>query len=348
MRIGVVNDLHSALHVLCKAIEAGGHEVAWKALDGAEAVSRCRADRPDVVLMDLIMPVMDGVEATRRIMAEAPCPILVVTATVTGNATRVYEALGAGALDAVDTPTLAPDGSVVGADRMLRRIDQVRQLAAEPHRALRVEAEPPPPISAPRSEGSSDLPPVLAIGASTGGPQALAVLLRGLPRPLRHAVLIVQHIGAPFVEGLADWLGRECSCPIATARDGEAIVPGRVVLGTGDRHLIADRQGRIRCPEEPSELLHRPSVDVLFGSLASGPCRGVAVLLTGMGRDGATGLLELRGRGWWTIAQDRETSVVWGMPGTAVREGAACEALPIDAIAASAAKHLARVAGGSA
>jgi two-component system response regulator WspF len=343
MRVAIVNDLRLAVEALRRVVATiPGAEVAWVAMDGAEAVRRCCEDRPDVVLMDLVMPVMDGVESTRRIMEECPCPIVVVTATVEGNCSLVYHALGHGALDAVNTPTIGIGGDMSGATPLIRKIEQVRrmsELEAGPRRSspaastdqsmLRATAAERSPASF-RGVGS----PVLAIGASTGGPQALAKVLSALPPEFDWPVLVVQHVDAEFVEGLATWLGEQVRRPVSIAVPG---LPsrGRVAIAGSNLHLVMETGGRLGTAVEPSDVLHRPSVDVLFSSLASRPGgAGIAVLLTGMGRDGAAGLLELRRAGWSTIAQDEATSVVWGMPGAAVRLDAAEEVLPLDRIGA--------------
>lgn len=328
MRIAIVNDLRIALAAL-KAVVASRPDLAlaWTAENGREAVERAKADRPDLILMDMVMPEMDGVEATRRIMREAPCPILVVTATIEGNAGRVYDALGSGALDAVVTPTLGADGSLAGARELLRKIDHVRLLHG---------AKPVAPTAAPPQPKPVGTRRILAIGASTGGPQAVATLLEALPKPFPHPILLVQHVGDEFVRGLAEWLESRTGIATRLVLEPTALTPGTLHLAGRPGHLVVegDSRGGLRAAvrDEPREHLHRPAVDELFRSLADGSVLGVAALLTGMGRDGAEGLLALRRRGWWTIAQDRETSVVWGMPGEAARIGAACETLPIGAI----------------
>ncbi len=336
MRIGIVNDLKLAIEALRRVVAAApDSSVAWIAEDGQQALDRCREDRPDLVLMDLIMPVMDGVESTRRIMAECPCPIVVVTATVDGNATKVYDALGFGALDAVNTPTLGPRGDVGGAEALLRKIELVRRM----HRPMPRLAVPAVDRPAAALAGAGARDPLIAIGASTGGPQALVTLLSGLPDTLGAPIVVVQHVDAEFVPGLVRWLGDQIARPVRIAEPGP-VKPGEVHVAGHNRHLVLDAAGRFDYREQPEDLPHRPSVDVLFQSLAASRRRGVAVLLTGMGRDGAEGLLAMRKSGWCTIAQDRETSVVWGMPGTAVRLGAAEEVLPIDAIAARVARAM--------
>lgn len=320
MRVAIVNDLKLAVEVLRQSVlRIPGAEVAWIAEDGRQAIERCAEDRPDVVLMDMQMPVMDGAVATREIMRRTPCPIIVVTASIQANLDRVYDALGAGALDVTTTPTFGPGGSIDGLDSLARKIDHVRQL--EHGHAVRL---PEASRAAPSGRG------IIAIGASTGGPQALAAVLpRGMELPA--PVVIVQHIDRAFAPGLAEWLARETGHAVTIAQDGQAPTVGMVHVACNDDHLVLEG-GRFAHRAEPRTLAHRPSVDVFFESLVGQP-RGVAVLLTGMGRDGAEGLRALRRAGWHTIAQDEATSVVWGMPGAAVALGAAVEVLPINRIA---------------
>jgi chemotaxis response regulator CheB len=326
MRIGIVNDVSLAVEALRRVVVSHpGHEVAWVAFDGAEAAARCLADTPDVVLMDLIMPTVNGVEATRRIMRDSPCAILVVTASVEENFSLVFDAMGQGALDAVNTPVLDPRG-LRGGGELLAKLATIGRLLHRPARARPVEHTP-----APRASTSS---PLIAIGASTGGPLALVTVLRALPRDLAAATVIIQHVDVQFAAGLGDWLEEETGKHVALASDGaEAGKPGILLAGTND-HLVLRPDGTLAYVAEPIDYPYRPSVDVFFASLVahwSGPAIGV--LLTGMGRDGAEGLLAMRRAGWPTIAQDRETSVVYGMPKAAADIGAAAEVLPLDAVA---------------
>ncbi|BBL69620.1 chemotaxis-specific protein-glutamate methyltransferase CheB [Methylogaea oryzae] len=331
MKIAIVNDLKLAVEAQRRVLQAeSGLDVCWTAADGLEAVRLCAAQRPDLVLMDLIMPVMDGVEATRRIMAESPCPILVVTASVRGNFAKVYEALGAGALDAVATPVLGPGGKLDGGGELLRKIATLQTLTAQ--------AKPAPAASEPRVSSAAVLerlrpPPVVVIGASTGGPNALAELLGGLPAGFPAAVVAVQHLDSNFAGGLATWLGQRTALKVAPLVDGERLRAGQVWLVTGDEHLVLDENLRLRYTPEPQGLAFRPSVDVFFHSVAGAGLEGCGVLLTGMGRDGAAGLAALRRAGFFTIAQDQASSVVWGMPKAAAELGAASEVLPLSAIA---------------
>jgi two-component system response regulator WspF len=325
MRIGLVNDLPIALEALRRTVgRMPDATIAWTAMDGSEAVSRCAADRPDLVLMDLIMPVMDGVEATRSIMRDTPCPILVVTATVTGNAARVYDALGAGALDAIDTPNLTDPA---GIERLCRRIQSIVRIARP------VAASSTALVEATRSTDTQPLATPALLGASTGGPQALRRVLASWPKPLSFAAVIVQHLDAAFVPGLAEWLGRECHHVVRVAEAGQPACPGTVYIAGGTQHLLLDSKCVFRQHAGAPSDLHQPSVDALFESAArAGLVPGVAALLTGMGSDGARGLLALRRAGWKTIAQDQHTSVVWGMPGAAAQIGAAARVLGVDQV----------------
>lgn len=330
MKIAIVNDVPLAREALRRAVATvPGHDVAWMARDGAEAIEKARADRPDLILMDLIMPGVDGVEATRRIMAESPCPILVVTATVSGNMGRVYEAMGLGALDAVDTPSFDHRDGMLGTSPLLEKIATISRLIGRPSRM----AVPPPPPSPFEDEGRPRWP-LVAIGASTGGPNALGEILSGLPSPFPASVAIVQHVDQSFAPGLARWLAEKTGRPVELIEPGQRPEPGRTYLAGTNDHVVLDDSLRFRYVSEPKTLYYRPSVDVFFASLAGRwPARGVAALLTGMGRDGASGLKSLRDAGWRTIAQDESSCIVYGMPRAAVEVGAAERVLPLGEVA---------------
>ncbi len=333
MRIGIANDSLIARVALQRAVESvDGHRVAWMARDGAEAVEMAKADRPDVILMDLIMPGLDGVEATRRIMASCPCPIVVVTSSVSGHLGRVYEAMGLGAIDAVDTPTIGPSGDLGGARMLLDKVQTVAKLVGLAPRPMIAPAGPPPPPAA-RAEVDPSWP-LVAIGSSTGGPAALAEILAGLPDSPDYATVIVQHVDPAFAPGLARWLVERTGRRVDLVEPGDRPLPGRVLLASTNDHVILDESRTLQYVAEPAEVHYRPSVDVFFRSLAGRwPEPGAAALLTGMGKDGAAGLLALRRAGWLTIAQDEASSVIWGMPGAAVRAGAADKVLPLVEIA---------------
>jgi two-component system response regulator WspF len=333
MKIAIVNDLNLAVvairHVL---LGSKRHEVAWVATNGEEAVRLCAGNRPDLILMDLIMPVMDGVEATRRIMTDSPCAILVVTATVDGNSSKVYEALGAGALDAINTPAGAQ-----GAAALLAKIDLLGKLIGD--QPARAKTLPPGPATPRPAKGPAQL---LAVGASAGGPMALSQMLGDLPADFPAAVVIVQHLDPQFAPGLAEWLARHSRLPVRLAAPGDGIVPGTVLIAGSADHLVFTGSGTLGYTPEPVEENYRPSVDVFFQSvIRHWAGLAIGVLLTGMGRDGARGLKLLREAGHHTIAQDRATSVVYGMPKAAAEMGAAWEVLPLGAIGAAVTKRFA-------
>lgn len=326
MRIAIVNDLPMAVEALRRVVASlPDAELAWVAKDGQEAVAECRNDTPDVVLMDIVMPVMDGAEATRLIMQQSACPILVTTATIQGNADKVFQALGHGALDAVDTPVLGLGGDLRGADQLVKKLRQVAILSRKTGPVVSHAQE-----TAPAPRPSDRLPPLVAVGASTGGPQALCVVLQALRHPTPFPVIIVQHLGTSYVPGLAEWLSNETQSRVQVVQPGRRPQPGITQIACTEDHLVLDQNGLLQYVREPEHQIYRPSVDAFFASLCTAPIEpGAAVLLTGMGRDGAASMKSLRGAGWDTIAQDEPTSVVWGMPGAASKLGAASRILPV-------------------
>jgi two-component system, chemotaxis family, response regulator WspF len=329
VRIAIVNDLPLAMEALRRVVTSEKqHQIAWIAYDGAEAVDKCAADTPDLVLMDLIMPVMDGVEATKRIMENSPCAVLVVTATVTGNASKVFDAMGHGALDAVNTPVLGLTGSVQGGSVLLSKIQTIGKLIGKPlPRIGRFSKEQSFRFS---SDGSTNRArSLVAIAASTGGPLVIAKLLRNLPKDFAASVIVVQHVDAEFAPGLADWLQTETSRPVRLIQPNDRPEDYGILLAATNDHLILTPARSLHYSPEPKDYPYRPSADVFFRSLAEHwTGSGAAVLLTGMGRDGAEGLLTLRQNNWLTIAQNRQTSIVYGMPKAAAELNAAEKVLP--------------------
>ena len=325
MRVAIVNDDAVAVEILRRALASSPeYSLAWIARDGAEAVRRCEQDPPDVLLMDLLMPVMDGVAATRRIMSETPCAILVVTGDVTRNTSKVFAALGAGAVDVVATPAQARDAGKASTQALLNKIKLVAQVGVTRF--------------APARRGVADAPPLdglVVIGASAGGPPAVARVLRDLAPDLRVAVLVVQHVDAEFVDSMADWFDSQASFAVEVAREGASPLAGHVYISAGDLHMVVRPGGTLGYEREPSVALYRPSADVLFASVAAN-WKGVvaAVVLSGMGRDGTIGLGVLRAHGARTIAQDEATSAVYGMPRAATEAGAATDVLALEKIGA--------------
>ena len=333
MKVAIVNDSRAAAEVLRRILaQLEGFELLWTAYSGDDAVAHCKSARPDIILMDLIMPGIDGAETTRRIMQSTPCVILVVTATTVGNRDLVFEAMGHGALDAVNTPILGAGGDMAGAEPLLQKLRTVARLVA-PVRVDRLR-EHVSGVRTGRPAPDSGRLPIVAIGASTGGPQALAQVLSHLPLNFPAAVLITQHVDDHFAPGLASWLEHSCALPVRIARDGEPLSTRGVWLAGSHDHLIFDDEdGCLHYTPNPRDTPYRPSVDALFHSLAGAhKAVRIGVLLTGMGRDGAEGLLAMRNAGAFTIAQDAATSVVYGMPKAAAEIKAATEVLPLNAI----------------
>lgn len=305
---------------LVQALEgAGDIEVVGHAARPGEVLRAVQDLQPDVVVLDLAGG--GGQQVIEQVMALAPTPILVLSGT--GRASgEAMEALVAGAVDVLPPSAWTPAAE----DALRAQVRIVSGVAVVRHRRPRVVK--PRPARGDDNAGVT----VVAIGASTGGPAALVDVLAGLGG-IEAAVLVVQHLHPDFVDGLVAWMARVSPLPVELARDGAQVRAGVVYIAPGDTHLRLDGSDRMVLDVEP-EALHRPSVDVLFSSLAARERgRNVGVLLTGMGEDGAKGLLELRQRGDVTIAQDEGTSVVYGMPRAAARVGAAEHVLPLDQVA---------------
>lgn len=324
MRIAIVNDMVIAIEALRRVLlTAPEHQIAWIAKNGAEAVARCANDRPDLILMDLIMPVMDGVEATRQIMKSSPCAILIVTASVQKNSAKVFEAMGHGALDAVNTPILSKDDTK-SANALLQKISTIGRLIRSSDAAAMSKSK------LARSAPSS----LIVIGSSTGGPKALSTIVSRLPENFRIPIVIVQHVDQQFALGMIDWLNNQTPLEVKKASIGDRPEKGVIYLACTNDHLCMQSNRTLSYTKHPIDYPYRPSIDVFFKSAAQyWPSKGTAILLTGMGRDGAEGLNALRQHGWYTIAQNKESCAVYGMPKAAIELNAAVDVLNPDAIA---------------
>jgi two-component system, chemotaxis family, response regulator WspF len=331
LRIAIVNGMAMAVEALRRAIiQYPGYLLAWIAHDGAEAVALCNQDTPDLILMDLMMPVMDGAEATRRIMNDTPCPILIVTSAVETYSAKVFEALGAGALDAVQMPLPGGCGETISSAALKFKIDQIGRLGFHDkgREQYSKDAQNEP---LPSSEASDRL---IAIGASAGGPAALQTILSRLPRYFPAAIVIIQHVDAQFVPSMSNWLNETSAISVRVALQGDKPQANiALIAGTND-HLLLTNSRSLGYTPNPRDCFFRPSIDVFFQSVVrhwKGQTAGV--LLTGMGRDGAKGLRAMRDAGSLTMAQDAATSVVYGMPKAAAELNAAAKILPLNEIA---------------
>jgi two-component system, chemotaxis family, protein-glutamate methylesterase/glutaminase len=354
VRVLVVEDSITIRKRLVEVLEEDpSFEVVGEAEDGRQAIDRCLALRPDAVTMDMMLPVMSGLAATEYIMAHCPTPILVVSASFNrGEVFKTYDALAAGAVEVIEKPTgTEPPGVWEREFKSTLRIVSRIRVITHPRARLNGSTRDPKRPSASSSSGptpardtlsgapSGESRPlaVVGVGASTGGPNALVQVLGSLPKDFTAPVLVVLHIGAAFAPAFGEWMDNQVPRPVAYAQGGEVLssLTQRILLAPPDRHLIV-RGGRLALTDDPERHSCRPSVDVLFESLAR-ECgdHAAACLLTGMGRDGALGLLALRRSGASTIAQDEATSVVYGMPREAAILGAAERILPLGEIAAA-------------
>lgn len=315
-----------------------GTEILWTARTADAVLSANRSRQPDLLLMGLALPELSAGELTRRIMAESPCCILLLNQGGDPCFSQIFEALGQGAADAAILPPPA-DWSKTGSwDDLLNRLGILRTLtghARRGHDRTRRHGKQTRP---------AQWPPVLALGASTGGPKALATVLSRLPASLPAAVVIVQHLDFHFTGGLADWLNQSTALPVAALTREVSLEPGRVWVAARNAHLVINDELALCWTNEWPELISRPSIDVFFNSLAQHPViRGCGVLLTGMGRDGAAGLLALRQAGFYTIAQDQASCVVYGMPKAAAELNAAEAVLPLEHIAERIVQQISRL-----
>ncbi|MBW3614806.1 MAG: chemotaxis-specific protein-glutamate methyltransferase CheB [Actinobacteria bacterium] len=343
MRVLVADDSTTSRELLVSLLSADpAIEVVGQAANGVEAVEMTSRLRPSLVVMDIHMPVMDGFEATKRIMIEAPTPVVIVTGAANARGVEMsLRAVQMGALTVLPKPPGPGDGDFEAASRRLvsiaKALSQVTVVRRWRNRAEpRVPAHPPAPFAGVPVE-------VLAIAASTGGPPALYRLLEGLPRTTRVPVLVVQHISEGFAAGLVAWLGSGSPLPVKLAEHGEPLLAGMVYVAPDDRHLEAGPQRRVQLSEGARVDGFRPSATVLFRSVAAVYGASAAgVVLTGMGRDGLEGLTELRRAGGRVLAQDEATSVVFGMPGVVVKAGLADVVAPVEELAADLAEAVGR------
>lgn len=325
IRLLIVDD-SSTVRAILRAMLSGEKEIAivGEAVNGREAVALTERLRPDVVLMDIRMPVMDGREATEEIMAACAVPIIVFASLTHGEEARTsIDMLATGALDIIAKPDLSDRHAVEECSRMLvRKIRTASKVAVIRH--LRGRMRKPPSFRDIQAEGPGKPYAALGIGSSTGGPAALRELLSRLPANFPLPVLLVQHITCGFSHGFVEWLQQYTPLAVHLAGAVDNAAPGTVLIAPEGRQMEVFSGGAVRAVSSRPKGVHLPSVDVLLSSIAGAYGRkGIGVILTGMGADGVEGLGEIRRSGGLTIAQNEESSVVFGMPGEAIRQGAA-------------------------
>jgi two-component system chemotaxis response regulator CheB len=333
IRVLLVDDSAIALHILQRLLSGFSDiQVIGTAANGKAALELVPALNPDVICTDLHMPGMDGLEFTRAVMNKYPRPILVVSVSVEADSPNVFRLLEAGAVDVYPKPRAILDADQ---EKLARELASKIRILAGVHVFRRAGAAKHAPTPLPRVS----LPPhasvrIVAIGASTGGPQALREILSHLPADFPAPVLCVQHIGGDFLSGMVSWLAEVSPLPVRKAAHGEVPQSGVVYFAAENAHLELDDDGRLSLTLSPPCDGHRPSATVTLRAAARRFGAGaVGVLLTGMGRDGAEGMADIAAAGGVTIAQDEASSIVYGMPGAAVALGAVQHVLPLEQIA---------------
>lgn len=335
IRVLLVDDSPIAIELIRRMLATAPEiQVVGSASDGVDALALIPQVRPDVICTDLHMPKMDGLELTREVMARHPLPILVLSISVQAEQEHnIFQMLEAGALDILAKPRggMESDFGVTAHD-LITKIRILAGVKVIGKRRVQVAATTKP--IPPSMLGLMTTPPrIVGIGASTGGPQALEQVLGQLPADFPLPLLCVQHIAEGFMQGLVAWLAGCCRIRVCTADEGAQPLAGTAYFPPDNRHLEIDDGGVFRCSSALSLAGHRPSIDIAFASLARRyDATAVGVLLTGMGQDGAQGMLDIARAGGLTIAQDEASSVVFGMPRRAIELGAARHVLPLDQI----------------
>jgi len=366
LRILIVDDSAMMRRLIRTMIESDSKlTVIGEAADGREALARTTDLRPDLITLDVRMPVMDGVETTRQIMAYQPTPILVLTASLTRYDIDItFQMLGAGALDVMEKPKISNSADLERARiALVRKITLLARVKVVTHlrgrrknnpewSTLNIERSHRPAsadLSRPQSGSTPDHSafnlqpsgcPIVVIGASTGGPRVVRQILAGLPTNYDAAVLVVQHIAQGFSAGMVEWMVLSSALPISIAEDGALIKPGQVIVAPDRFDLMVTSDGRVKLCTQPL-LIPRPTIDVTMQSVAEicGPA-ATGVLLTGMGRDGAQGMCSIRHAGGFTIAQDEATCTIFGMPKAAIDLNAVQVVLPPDKIIEALTSHI--------
>lgn len=329
MKLATAHRDRRVREALRRTLTGSGHDLVWQATDRASMERYCRRQTPDLLLVELAL-LGAKAEGLPRLLESGAAVIALTPGNTAGDG---YDALGLGALGLIEPPALDNGGELIRRQRMLSRIERLGRLIA---------GERQPPVAITPIPPAMKQARIIGLGASTGGPLALARVLGSLPADLDAAVVIVQHIESEFTSGLAEWLGSQCTLPVAIAERGATPVAGRVYIAGSDSHLVLSRSFQFGCQLAHGKELHVPSVDALFHSLAQHAAPAAAAILTGMGSDGVVGLGELYRRGWFTVAQNERSSVVYGMPRAAAEAGFVQQTLDLTAIGPALVRHLAQ------
>jgi two-component system chemotaxis response regulator CheB len=345
IKVLLVDDSPLVLTILKRMLKFSGSdiEVVGTATNGSEALTKIPLLNPQVICTDFHMPVMDGLQFTREVMARYPRPILVISISVHKgkNDTNIFQFLEAGAIDVFPKPEggLECDFNNL-APQLIRKIRVLSGVVLFTRHKGGTEVKKTSPLPVAKLEGNVNMlgsaARILAIGASTGGPQALLTILSALSAKFPVPVICVQHISEGFLQELVDWLGGHCALPVRIAKSGEHPQPATVYFPPESCHLLIDRYGRFSTSPGTPDELHKPSITVTFNSVAEYYGKqAIGVLLTGMGRDGADGMQRIHQAGGFTIAEDESTCIVFGMPKEAIALGAAKRIWPLPKIAST-------------
>jgi len=341
IKVAIVDDSAVVRQVISEILNSDpGIEVISTASDPVFAMNYLNKEWPDVIVLDIEMPRMDGITFLKKIMAEKPTPVVICSTLTVEGAEVTMQAVSNGAVEIITKPTLGLKGfledskkrlidSVKGAAQAkVNKIKTINKLITEPK--LSADAILPPKMSSTAMEKTTDQ--VVAIGASTGGTQALEFILTRLPR-VSPGIIIVQHMPEKFTLAFAQRLNSISEVEVKEAEDGDRVIPGRVLIAPGNFHMILKRSGaqyRVTVQDGPPVSRHRPSVDVLFRSVAREAGKNaLGIIMTGMGDDGASGMLEMHESGSYCIAQDEISCIVFGMPAEAIKRGGVNEVLPL-------------------
>jgi two-component system chemotaxis response regulator CheB len=329
IRVLVVDDSRLVREMICEILSSEpGIEVVGEAGDGAEAITKVTELKPDIVTMDIEMPVMGGLEAIERIIAECPVPILVVTA-LTGVRTA-FAAVSKGALDVIEKPDITPETAhkLLQKVKTLVNVDMASHLRAVSGRNTGVAEKSAVVLTHKAGER------VVAIAASTGGPQAINYILSRLPAGFPSPIVITQHIAEGFTQAMVDWLNNSTPLKVILAANGDFLAPGNVYLNPAEHSMRIAKQGMIILSDKPAGQIYSPSCNTMLESIASSyQGSAIGLILSGMGDDGASGILAIKKAGGFTFAQDEKSSVIYGMNRVAVERGGTGKVLPLSEIA---------------
>ena len=336
MEIAIVNESDHCATLLHQIItNQSHHSISWVANSADDALEKISTQAVDLVIMGLISPTSSGLDMTQEIMKSYPCAILIVTSDVDENANMIFSAMASGALDVIQSPV--NDNTCSNREfftqELLNKFTIIERLIKSNNRNKAIQIQ--------QQKEFGSLCPLVCIGASTGGPGSLITLLKDIPKDTKATYVIVQHVDKNFIAGLAEWLNSSVPLPVLVAEKNKKPEPGHIYIAGGDEHLLINHKLAFEYTPDPIDYSYRPSIDIFFNSACDNwTGKKIGVLLTGMGDDGAQGLLSLKQQGAYTIAQDEETCAVFGMPKAAIKLNAVSIVLPIQSIGSSITRRL--------